>query len=130
MIVGAFMVWIREASVKAIDISDRAFFQTTFNMHSDFVKSVGLVFIVLGLVAVLGLAPRSGWLTSLAGALGIAGFILLAVELQRAAATSFPKSVGVGAWIALAGGIVALIGGFFGARATVVAYEAAGPPPA
>jgi hypothetical protein len=134
MIVGAFLVWIREASAKGIDISDRAFIQTNINLHADFVKSVGFAFIVLGLIAIVGLAPRSGWLTSLAGAVGIAGFVLLAIQLQRAPGTSFPKSVGVGAWIALAGGIVALIGGFFGSRARVVAYEAvppaAGPPPA
>jgi hypothetical protein len=133
MIVGAFMVWIREASAMGIDISDRAFIQTSFNLHADFVKSVGFVFIVLGLLAIVGLAPRSGWLTSLAGALGIAGFVLLAIQLQRAPGASFPSSVGVGAWIALAGGIVALFGGFFGTRARVVAYQAvppAGPPPA
>ena len=132
MIVGAFLVWIREASAKGIDISDRAFFQTNINMHADFVKSVGFAFIIVGLVAILGLAPRSGWLTSLAGVVAVAGFILLAIQIQRAPGTSFPHSVGVGAWLALAGGIVALIGGFFGARARLVAYEPvapAGPPP-
>jgi len=134
MIVGAFLVWIREASAKGIDIGDRAFIQTNINLHADFVKSVGFAFIVLGLVAIVGMAPRSGWLTSFAGALAIGGFVLLAIQLNRAPATSFPSSVGVGAWLALAGGVVALIGGFFGTRARAVDYEAAppgaGPPPA
>src|SRR5947209_1074141 len=75
MIVGPFLVWIREASAKGIDISDRAFIQTNISIHADFVKSVGFAFIALGLLTIVGLAPRSGWLTSLAGALGIVGFI-------------------------------------------------------
>ena len=133
MIVGAFLVWVRTASVKGVDISDRAFIQTNANMHTTFVKSVGFAFIVLGLLAIVGLAPRSGWLTSFAGALGIAGLVVFGIQLQRAAGTSFPSSVGIGAWLALAGGVVGLIGGFFGTRARAVAYPAApaaGPPPA
>ena len=39
---------------------------------------------------------RSGWLTSLAGVVAIAGFILLAIQIQRAPGTSFPHSVGAG----------------------------------
>ena len=73
--------------------------------------------IVLGLLAIVGLAPRSGWLTRLAGTLGVAGFVLFVIELYRAPTDTLP---GVGAWVCLAGGIVALAGGFMGTRRVVV----------
>jgi peptidoglycan/LPS O-acetylase OafA/YrhL len=69
--------------------------------------------ILLGIVALVGLAPRSGWLTRLAGVLGIAGFVLVMVQMFRASGDQTP---GPGAWLCLAGGIAALIGGFLGTR--------------
>jgi hypothetical protein len=85
------------------------------------VRTVGFGAIVLGLLALLGLAFRSGWLTRLAGALGIVGFVLVAIELYRA---NGGQAFQFGAWLALVGGIVALIGGFFGTRTVVTAAPA------
>ncbi len=76
------------------------------------VTSIGSVAIALGLVAVVGLAIRSGWLTRLAGALGVVAFALFAIEVYRSASSL--RSIEVGAWVALAGGVIALVGGFFG----------------
>src|SRR5438309_6450718 len=81
-------------------------------------RAAGFAMVVLGLVALLGLAPRSGWLTRFAGALGIIGFALFAIQVSRAHMT-FPGSIDAGAWVSLAGGIVALLGGFFGSRVVV-----------
>ena len=118
LIIGAFMDWLKGTT--GVDMDIRAFWQTTFSKQSStFVETVGFVMIVLGLLAIVGLAPRSGWLTRFAGALGIVGFVLFLIEVYRANQTV--ADVQVGAWVALAGGVVALIGGFFGTRVAVVA---------
>jgi hypothetical protein len=117
LIIGAFLNWLRGTT--GVDMDIRAFWQTTFTKQSStFVETVGFVVIVLGLLAIVGLAPRSGWLTRFAGALGIVGFVLFLIEVYRANQTV--ADVQVGAWIVLAGGVVALIGGFFGTRVAVV----------
>ena len=74
---------------------------------------MGFASIVVGLVAIVGLATGTGWLTRLAGAVAVVGFILFAIEIYRSSADD---TIGVGAWLALAGGIVTLIAGFFGPR--------------
>src|SRR5438093_8087282 len=122
LIVGGFLNWT--GGLDGVDLSGRAFYQTTFVRDGNFVTTVGFAMIVLGLVALVGLAPRSGWLTRLAGSLGMVGFILFVVQLTRGNAP-MPESIDLGAWLCLAGGIVALIGGFFGTRAVATTGPAA-----
>jgi hypothetical protein len=123
MIVSLFMNWVR--STQATDISVRAMFQTSQVRNPNFVESIGFVMLALGLLAIVGLAPRTGWLTALAGALGIVVFVLLLVQMYRAPGNLTVSDLDVGAWIGVAGSLVALIGGFFGARTTAVV--ASGP---
>src|SRR5918999_6176584 len=118
MIVAAFLPWMNGAD--GTTIPAEAFWSTTAEGGSTFVTSAGFVAIVLGLVALVGLAPRSGALTSLAGALMIVAMVLLGITLYRAEAGLDP--VETGAWLCLAGGIVALVGGFFGPRPEVVQH--------
>lgn len=121
LIVGAFMDWIQGTT--GVDLDIRSLWETGFDQESEtFLATVGFVAIVLGLLAIVGLAPRSGWLTRIAGALGIVLFVLFAIQLYRADLTV--EDMDPGAWVALAGGVVALIGGFFGTRRTVVATTA------
>jgi hypothetical protein len=94
----------------------RFLWDTSAGTTNTFVRTVGFVAIALGLLAVVGLAFRSGWLTRIAGALGIVQFVLFAITVSRAPGLTFPGSVGVGAWLALAGGVIALAGGFLGTR--------------
>ena len=75
-------------------------------------------------MAIVGLAARSGWLTRLAGTLGIVGFVLFVIQLTRSHA-AMPESIGRGAWLTLAGGVVALFGGFFGTRTVAAAAPVA-----
>ena len=118
LIIGGFLDWFQGNT--GVDLDIRAFWETTFQKQdSTFVATVGFVMIVLGLLAIVGMAPRSGWLTRFAGALAIAGIVLFLIEVYRADQTV--TDVQVGASLALFGGIVALIGGFFGTRAAVVA---------
>jgi hypothetical protein len=118
LIVSAFMDWIQGSSGVNLDVT--ALWESGFDQESEtFIATVGFVAIVLGLLAILGLAPRSGWLTRIAGALGIVLFVLFAIQVYRADLAV--EDIQAGAWVALAAGVVALIGGFFGTRQAVVA---------
>ncbi len=81
---------------------------------------MGFAFIVLGIVAILGLAPRTGWFTRLAGAVGLAGFVLFLVQVYRTREPFDAADLQLGAWLALAGSLLALIGGFLGTRVRYV----------
>jgi hypothetical protein len=116
MIVGSFLEWTR--GFDGIDLDVRALWTTTFRSTGTFVASVGFVMIVIGLVAILGLAFGSGWLTRLAGAAGIAAFVLVAIQLYRSAGDDYFE---LGAWLTLGGAVVALVAGFFGPARSVVA---------
>lgn len=121
MIVSGFLKWINPiAQSTAQHISIRSLWSTNFRHTGSFVTSMAALVILLGLVAIVGLAPRSGWLTRLAGALGIVVAVLFGIQLFRLPQGSFPGDLGVGVWVLLGGGIVALIGGFLGTRHRVV----------
>lgn len=123
MIVGVFMAWT--GSRAGADLSWKAFISTSFDASHTFLTSVGAVFIALALLGLLGLAASSGWLTRLAGALGIVGFALVAVEIYRAHnQTLLSDGLGIGAWVALIGSLVLLIAGFFGTPTVSVASPA------
>src|SRR5207253_10232121 len=68
MIVGAFLKWIH--GITGVQLDARALWRTEFLNTSTFVRTAGFVVIVLALLAIVGLAPRGGWLTRLAGVLG------------------------------------------------------------
>src|SRR5438445_6821512 len=111
LIIGAFLNWLGD--VKGYKWSWRLLWANNPAQDVSFWKSAGAVMIVLGIVAIIGLALRTGILTSLAGTLGIVAFVLFAVNVYRRS----PLTVGdfkVGIWVCLAGGVVALVGGFFG----------------
>jgi hypothetical protein len=128
MIVGAFLKWLDQAEQTGTEIEVEVLWSTNVAGESGFVTSVGFVTIVLGLLALLGLAFRSGWLTRIAGALAIVVFVLYAITLYRVPGDSGVGDIGLGPWIVLAGGVLALIGGFMGTR-TVVQQTATAPPP-
>jgi hypothetical protein len=108
VIVAAFLDWTRD--VTGADLSNHALVKTEFFAQNDIVKSVGGISILLGLVALVGLVDRTGWLTRLAGALGIVLFVLFVIEVYR----STQHNVQVGAWLALGGSIVLVLAGFLG----------------
>lgn len=109
LIVGAFMAWI--ATLDGNELAVQALWRPTFHQTNTFVTTVGAVMIALAIVAILGMAFGTGWLTRLAGALGIVAFVLFAVEAYRAPGVN---EIGVGAWVSLAGAVVVLIAGFVG----------------
>jgi hypothetical protein len=125
MIYGAFLDWLMEVSPsRGIDADWIIFFSPNPGESANIWTSAGFVIIVLGVLAVIGLAFRTGWLTSLAGALGVAAMVLLAITFYRVGDIDLGiEDFGLGAWMILAGGLVALIGGFFGARQRVIVID-------
>lgn len=123
LVLSAFLSWT--AGRSGVDVDIRSLWdEEAFGASTEgFAETVGFAAIVLGLLATVGLAPRSGWLTRLAGALSVAGFILFAVQGTRAGGGV--SDVGPGAWVALVAGLVALVGGFFGTRAAPAVPDAA-----
>jgi hypothetical protein len=119
LIVGAFLTWID--GIRGTDLSIDALWRTTFHTTTQFLQTIGFASIVVGLVAIVGLAFASGWLTRLAGAVGIVGFVLFAIQVFR---DSGSHTWGAGGWLALAGSIVVLIAGFLGGHRTVVEHSA------
>jgi hypothetical protein len=116
MIVGTFLEWV--GGEPATQLSYRVFFQPAPDADPVFLTSAGAVIIAIAVLALLGLSAN--WLTRLAGALGIAAFVLFAISVYRAESTSaFLESIEIGAWLTLAGGVVATIGGFIGTRRVV-----------
>jgi len=116
LIIGAFLHWVN--NITGVRLDDRVLYKTSFISTGTFVRTVGFGAIVLGLLALLGMALRSGWLSRIVGALAVVGFVLVAIGVYRA---NGGQALQVGSWIVLAGGVVALIGGFFGTRRKVVA---------
>lgn len=103
---GAFLSWVRD--IEGVRLGLTALYQRPFESRAGFVPTVGFLMITLGLLAVVGLAT-SGWLTRLAGALGIVVFILLLIQLYGMGGGSILP--GPGPWLVLSGGIVAVVGG-------------------
>jgi hypothetical protein len=125
LIAGAFLNWIRSLDALGIELNIRMLWQPDVEpkiLTGGGLDSVGFVALVLGAIAILGLAPRTGWLTSLAGALGVAQATLFLVTANRAFGYWGPPrtmSVGdiqAGVWLLVAGGLVAFVAGFFGHR--------------
>jgi hypothetical protein len=89
---------------------------------SAFIGSLGFAMIVVALVAIVGMALRTGALTSLAGAVGIAATVLFLIEVGRVNGTQNGalNGVDIGVWLWGIGSLLCLVGGFFGARRQVV----------
>ncbi len=114
IVIGAFLKWTAGIDGTKLDI--RAFWTTNLRSTGSFVRTAGFAMIVLGLVAVIGVALGSGWLTRLAGAVAIVGLVLFGIEVYRSTAD---ERLQLGAWIVLAGALVTVVAGFFGSEAVV-----------
>ncbi|NUR63853.1 MAG: sugar:proton symporter [Catenulispora sp.] len=108
LVVGAFLDWTRD--LQGTHVSWRALYQDTFGSTDNIVQSIGGASILVGLVAVLGLADMSGWLTRLAGAVGIVGSILVIIQIEGAS----DHSLQTGLWFALVGSVLCVAAGFTG----------------
>jgi hypothetical protein len=118
MIIGPFLAWVGDTAGTSIEF--RVFFSTEAQGDASFAVSAGFTLLILGVIALVGLAFRSGWLTSLAAGLGVLAAVLFAITAYRAGGGLGDLEIGY--WIAAIGGILALIASMFGAgqRATAI----------
>ncbi|MGH2784326.1 MAG: sugar:proton symporter [Actinomycetota bacterium] len=123
LIVSAFLEWIRPDGILGTEVSYRAYFDADFGTQASFFRSAGVVAIAIGVLAILGMVSRSGWITRLAGALGIIAFALFAITLYRVDA-DLPSSLGVGMWVLLGSGLLSMFGGLFATRPRIVVRKA------
>ena len=126
LIVSAFLEWfLGPSEIVGTDLTLRVFWPLgeLGDTSPGFAQSAGLVAIALGALALLGLAFRMGWLTRLAGALGLVGFAMYAIRIYRTADTGLLDAIGLGAWLFLLGSIITLLGGFMGTARKVVVPE-------
>jgi peptidoglycan/LPS O-acetylase OafA/YrhL len=110
LIVGAFLNWTRD--LEGTHVSWRAVYQDTFGSTDNIAQSIGGASILVGLIAVLGLADATGWLSRLAGAVGLVGTILFIIQVQR----SSDHSLQIGLWFALIGSVLCVAAGLTGWR--------------
>jgi len=89
-----------------------------------FFSSAGLVTAIAGAVIILGLAFRGGWVTRFAGAIALVAFTLVVIQMGREGSLDSLGDVGIGLWLVLTGGVLALIGGFFPSTRVVAATSA------
>jgi hypothetical protein len=120
MIVGAFLHWT--GSLSATNVSVHGLLNDKIRHSGHFFTDLGLIVIVLGLLALLGVAFSTGWLTRLAGALGIVVVAVFWVQIARAPGALQP---GPGAWLTLAGSILVVVAGFLGASVVTSAPTSA-----
>ena len=120
MIIGPFLSWAE--GVAGTKVEFRAFFSTDVAGEAGFAASAGFTLLILGVIALVGLAFKSGWLTSLAAGLGLLACILFVVTVYRSPADVDIGILEIGFWLAAVGSLLALIASMFGAgrRATAV----------
>jgi hypothetical protein len=117
LVVGAFLDWTPSRTGEKLTI--KALVQTDLGGQGDIAKTVGGLGILIGLVALIGLVDRTGWLTRLAGAASLVVFVMFGIEMFRVVGNNLGTAAGdvrLGAWLTLAAGIVLLVGGFLGSH--------------
>jgi hypothetical protein len=114
LIVGSFLTVVDGTKGTGVPVKS---LWTTDISGSAFISSLGFAMIVVALVAIVGMALRTGVLTSFAGAVGIAATVLFVISVNRADGNLDGLENGV--WLWGIGALLCLIGGFFGARREV-----------
>jgi hypothetical protein len=112
MIVGPFLDWAD--GIAGTEVQFRAFFSTEPTGQAGFAASAGFTVMILGIIALVGLAFRSGWLTSLAAGLGVLACVLIVVTVLRTEGGTI-GALAIGFWIAAIGSVLALLASMFGA---------------
>ncbi|HZB03826.1 MAG TPA: hypothetical protein VE737_05820, partial [Actinomycetota bacterium] len=107
LIAGAFLSWAFGDA--GVNVENQVFYSTNVQGEASLVTSAGAIVILLGILALLGLVFRTGWLTTLAGVLGIVAFALVLITIFRV--DGGVADVDLGLWLVLAGGVLAVIGG-------------------
>jgi hypothetical protein len=122
LILGSFLIWLRRLDLTLIQLNHRIFYKyylasgsrTVSIPHSKFLTSAGILMILLGVIAIAGLALRNGWLTVAAGLVAIIAVVLFVIVAKGAPVHPQPrlrKDIGIGVLVSFIGGVVAIAGG-------------------
>ena len=124
MIVGAFQDWLAGEPGSVLEWAV-LYAPRDPTGQATLATSAGGIFVLLALLALVGLAFPTGWLTRVAALLALAGWVMIVITLFRfelpplgGTATGI-GAVQIGLWVILAGSLIALIGAFFGTRRAV-----------
>jgi hypothetical protein len=120
LLVGSFLEWTNGTDGSAMAI--QSYWDPNAGM-AGFLSSAGLATAIAGAVVILGLAFTGGWLQRFAGAAALVAFTMMLVQMGRNGDLGAVQDVGIGLWLVVAGGALALIGGFFPATRTVAATK-------
>ncbi len=117
LITGALLEWLRPFDASGLDVQFRAIYAShPFEGTPSGQISAGAVMIILAGVALVGLLPRARLLTPLAGGLAVVSMVAYIWTVGRSDVVSFPSDVGLGAWLALGGGVILVAAGFIPVR--------------
>jgi hypothetical protein len=124
--IGPFLVWLRPVHFSGFQLNAQIFYRFYLATRTHVaghqrgsrpLVSAGLVFLILAALAFGGLAVRRGWLTSLAGALGVVavgGYLITVAGANVRHPIGVGEAMGPGVVVALIGAILAVAAGSFG----------------
>lgn len=124
--IGPFLVWLRPPHFSGFQLNAQIFYRfylatrghvAGHQRGSRPLASAGLVFLILAALGFGGLWVRRGWLTSVAGALGvvaIGGYLVTVTGASVRHPIGLVQAMGPGVVIALIGAVLAVAAGSFG----------------
>jgi hypothetical protein len=121
MVVGAmFFDWLSGFDSKGADNGVAIFWSTDVEGEPMFFASAGFVVLLMAAITLIGAAMRRyGWVLY-GGILAVLGFVLIMISFYRLEGANLGiGDAGLGLWMILAGGILAIAAGVMGRRPTV-----------
>ena len=120
MVVGAmFFDWLSGVPSKGADNGAAIFWSTEVEGEPMFFTSAGFVVLIISAITLIASAMRRwGWVLY-GGILAVLGFVLVMVTFYRVEGTQLGiGDSGLGLWMILAGGVLAIVAGMMARRAT------------
>ncbi len=121
MVAGAmFFDWLSGVDSKGTDSGVSIFWSTDPAGEPMFFASAGFVVLIMAAITLIGAAmKRYGWVLY-GGVLGVLGYVLVMISFYRFEGTDLGiGDAGLGLWMILGGGVLAIVSGVMGRRPAV-----------